>query len=286
MNNPSVKSSFPSEGVAVSRAALRLLAALGEPGGGAVPDPSRDGWVIVRTKAGGVSLGRGSHPEAALYELARHDLVAIVEGGGSFRSPAVTEPGRARLRRREGGEDAFANQHRDLSERRLPEGGTVAVNANESPLDWLRRRRGRDGEPLIDAACYEAGERLRRDLTIGGLLPSVTARWDGAIGGGGGPRDPAAAADATIAARQRARAALAVVGRDHADILVDLCGFLKGLEQIERDHGWPPRSGKVVLRLALRRLAEHYGLGAEARGPDRARTRAWHSAEERAAGLG
>ena len=155
----------------------------------------------------------------------------------------------------------------------------MRINAAESPLDWLRRRRDRRGEALVDKAAYQAGERLRRDLTLGGLLPAVTARWDG-IGAdrnqSGGGRDPARATDAALAARQRATRALAAVGPDFADLLIDLCGFLKGLETIERERGWPLRSGKVVVRLALGRLADHYGYQREARGPAAARgVRAW-----------
>ncbi len=150
----------------------------------------------------------------------------------------------------------------------------VAVNAAESPLDWLRRRRDRDGSPLIDAAAYEAGERLRRDLTLAGLMPRVTQSWDAQPRGGGA--GPGSATDAVIAARQRLRAALDAVGPDFADLLVDLCGFLKGLETLERDRGWPARSAKVVVRLALARLADHYGLSREATGPAAARgIRAW-----------
>lgn len=272
----------------LSAAACRLLSALAEPGAIARPDPTRDGFITIRG-GGAISLGRGQHRLEVVEELVAHDLVAAQRESGRAPLYGITEPGRLYLRRMcAGSDDPFGAQHREMVPGVVAgEDGPerVAVNAAESPLDWLRRRKGRDGEPLIDAASYEAGERLRRDLTFGGILPSVTARWEGGgIGGGAGLRDPAAATDAMIAARQRVHLALDAVGSDYADLLVDLCGFLKGIETIERERGWPPRSAKVVIGLALRRLAEHYGLRGEARGPGTSRgIRTWQAEEGRAA---
>ena len=39
-----------------------------------------------------------------------------------------------------------------------------AFNEAESPLTWLRSRRGKDGKPLISEVQYFAGERLRMDF--------------------------------------------------------------------------------------------------------------------------
>lgn len=143
---------------------------------------------------------------------------------------------------------------------------------DESPLVWLGRRRGRDGRPLLDAAQVAAGERLRADFTFGGIQPRTTVDWAGF--GGGGPasrRGPGGAsvdlADAALAARQRVATALAAVGPELSGVLVDVCCFLKGLEAVERERGWPARAAKIVLALALARLAAHYGLAREARGP-------------------
>ena len=58
-----------------------------------------------------------------------------------------------------------------------------------------------------------------------------------------------------IAARQTVHLALGTVRPEFAGLLLDICCFLKGLEDIERECALPARSGKVVLQLALSRVA-------------------------------
>jgi hypothetical protein len=78
-----------------------------------------------------------------------------------------------------------------------------------------------------------------------------------------------------IAARQRLRAALDAAGPEFSGLLLDVCCFLKSLDEIERERAWPARSAKVVLQLALDCLARHYGFEAQAKGPARSETRIW-----------
>ena len=141
-----------------------------------------------------------------------------------------------------------------------PEDGPQAkptVNEAESPLAWLRARRGKDGAALISEAQFLAGERLRSDFERSMLERRITTNWGlGSAGSGGG----AEMSDATLAARERYRAALDAVGPELGSILTQVCCLSAGIEQAERLLNLPQRSGRAVLGLALTALARHYGL--------------------------
>ncbi|MCK0196377.1 DUF6456 domain-containing protein [Ancylobacter sp. 6x-1] len=150
-----------------------------------------------------------------------------------------------------------------------------AADPAESPLTWFARRRGKDGRPLIAPHQLLAGERLRADFTRAQMMPRVTADWNAS--GVRGSRVPGALdpSETVLAAKQRVRNALGAVGPEFAGVLMDVCCFLKGLEQVEQEHGWPARAGKVVLTLALDRLARHYGYDARAVGRSNGRISTW-----------
>jgi hypothetical protein len=176
--------------------------------------------------------------------------------------------------------DPYRAQHLDLAQVQLAtEAGRsdVTVDQSESPLGWLARRKGRDGRALIEPVQLQAGERLRADFTCAQMTPRVTANWTSSIAQDRrGAADRAMTfSDAVIGARQRLRHALDALGPEFSGLLLDVCCFLKGLEDVERERRWPPRSAKVVLQLGLDRLARHYGYGTEARGRARAAVRTW-----------
>lgn len=156
-----------------------------------------------------------------------------------------------------------------------------------SPLTWLHNRRDKHGKPLISREERDAGERFATDFHAAMLSPQVTASWDGLARQKRTRRGPPAFAmemsERVVGAKQRFEAALRAVGPDHANVLIDVCCFERGLTEIERASGWPQRSGKVVLQMALRQLARHYGLIRDdvAAGTNQGRIRHWGSGDHR-----
>lgn len=134
-------------------------------------------------------------------------------------------------------------------------GRSVTVNVAESPLAWLAAR-GR-----VDARQVEAGERLRADYERAAIAPSVTMRWAPRVDGGGwGSGERLDPGTAQLAAKRRFDAAVAAVGPGLADVLWRVVCANEGLPAAEQALGWPARAGRVVLTLALDRLASHYRL--------------------------
>ncbi|GIL03311.1 MAG: hypothetical protein BroJett030_32100 [Alphaproteobacteria bacterium] len=231
---------------------VRLLRLL-ELAGGRARCGRREGGRIVLSRS-----GRDHHFAAELLAACRReDLVAV--NGDELR---LTSAGLARLRRMQFPEAAFLGQQASLS-RHEATAGTVLVNQAESPLSRLRQRRDREGRPYLSAAQYAAGERLRADFERGRLQPRVSASWDRPLATGGRPV-AADLSDFAIDARRRVEAALGCLDPELADLALDVCCFLKGFEQVERERRWPPRSAKLMLRTALSVLSRHYGLEGQA----------------------
>jgi hypothetical protein len=63
----------------------------------------------------------------------------------------------------------------------------------------------------------------------------------------------------SLAARQRVWRALEHAGPGLSSVLLEVCCLASGLEAAERHLNWPRRSAKLVLLIALQRLAQHYG---------------------------
>ncbi|WCT73665.1 DUF6456 domain-containing protein [Sphingomonas naphthae] len=150
----------------------------------------------------------------------------------------------------------MAQGKRLLVERPMPGDASgrrrVTVNLAESPLGWLRAR----GQ--VSDRQYEAGERLRADWTVAELGPRVTMRWELGARSTGEGLDPTMA---QISARRRFEGALAQAGPGLKDIAWRVICAGEGMEAAESALGWPKRAGRLVLLMALDRVADYYGLG-------------------------
>jgi hypothetical protein len=224
----------------LTREARRILRKLLN---GAHLERNTDGRYSVMLRASGARHAKTKIDASLAQAMCAKDWLQAELGDPArlFLSAA----GRAWLARSEAGDDPFAAQHQWRRRRTLlDEQGrehVVTFNAAESPLILMSLR------GLIDQVQCEAGERLRRDYT-----PVVLGR--------NGAQSGAVLPDTVLAAKQRFSNAMRAAGPGLSDILFDVCCHLHGLEHSERARGWPRSSAKVVLKIALDRLAAHYGM--------------------------
>ena len=155
--------------------------------------------------------------------------------------------------------------HRKLVERELtPEGPrrrqgvaprrrSVTVNLAESPLGWLH------AHGHLDDRLFDAGERLRVDYERAQIAPGVTMRWE-PVRLRCQPGERLAPTERQLAARQRFEGAIRAAGKGLEDILWRVVCACETLPAAEKALEWPTRSGKLVLKLALDRVADFYRI--------------------------
>ncbi len=131
--------------------------------------------------------------------------------------------------------------------------------AAESPLSILARRRDKSGNAFLEDSLVAAGERLREDYELA-QMGQRQREWSRYLSA---PHTQIYASDpnnvkGAEAARIRVVAALDSLGEGLSDVVLRCCCQLEGLEAAEKHLGWSARSGKVVLRIALMHLRDHY----------------------------
>lgn len=217
-------------------------------------------------------------PVETVTRFAAHDWVRCVRRTDLTARYVLTAAGRGALRRKIEAErpraatgfaeapSVFTGQQQLAGERRVanPETGeieTIRVNLGESPLGWLAKRRDAKGDCLLKPEEVEAGERLREDYEMAQMGPRVGQDWRRFLTPGERGAHPGRTpSEGPMFARERVAKAVEALGPGLSDAAIRICCFLEGLEATERRMGWSARSGKVVLKLALQRLVDHYGL--------------------------
>lgn len=222
--------------------------------------------------------GKGRRASLAASAVAALVSAGVLSGDGTSCRPRPETA--VWLRRQLLGADGQSAQHRWIVRR----ADGTEINLAESPLARLAVPAGSDTVPFLDSHHVEAGERVRRLVERAQLRPQLTMSYDpvrisGPRNGSGGGDISDLAADA----RRRLAEIVGILPPDCAGVILDVCGLLKGLQAIESEHGWPPRSAKLVLRIGLDHLARHFGLAPVATGRRQGKQRQWMEAGARPA---
>ena len=133
---------------------------------------------------------------------------------------------------------------------------SVTVNLAESPLGWLFAR------GHVTRRQHDAGERLRLDWERGQLSQRVTMAWDAApvARSRGGSDTVVELSGSQLDAKRRFEEAVAEAGPGLSDILWRVVCAGEGMREAETALGWPARAGKLVLAIALDRVADYYRI--------------------------
>lgn len=214
---------------------------------------------------GGWRVGAKKIPAALGRDLLCQDILAKAEEG----CLVISVTGMAWLKRHMAHKESptsspFIAQHQSLVTREIKIAERYerrAVNITDSPLDWLVSRKGKDGMPLIGPAHYEAGCRLRDDYETSHLQPKMAFSYEPIpVSQARRGASDLNMSERRLAAQSRYDAAVVCMGPDLADVARRVCCGQQGLRTVEAELGWPVRSAKIVLRIALERLANHYGI--------------------------
>ncbi|WP_299148248.1 DUF6456 domain-containing protein [uncultured Tateyamaria sp.] len=259
----------------LTRDAQRILRRLCETGAVLAVAVDMEKAVVVRDGATGASTRTAVVDRKVAEAMALQDWI-VADTAGRITRYKITPAGRTALADMmgEAGQDLhgmaeapaeFADQHRVWGERTVRDNETgqprkVRYNLAESPLTALARRRDKGGAPFLTDDLVSAGERLREDFELAQMGPRVAQNWDRFLTGGGrgGFAQDSGVGNGPEGARRRVGHALKDLGPGLSDVVLRCCCYLEGLESAEKRLGWSARSGKIVLRIALMRLKQHY----------------------------
>ncbi len=227
--------------------------------------------------AGGSAARRGEHYIMLDGRRAKASDVRLLIQAGILTQNAAGCAANSRtaswLKRAMLDRDAFLAQHRIVA--RDEEGREL--NLAESPLTRLAA-----GESaFLERHQLEVGDRVRRLVERAQLRQKTTMNYSGL------PVDKRSASrasdlpDLAADARRGVNEIYERLPAECAGVVIDVCGFLKGLQEVERERGWPRRSAKLVLRIGLEQLALVYGMGPYAQGPASRHVRGWLAAGAR-----
>ena len=208
--------------------------------------------VIVREAVAGQVEKLGTLDRAQVMAMTMQDWLKCDDPQARIMRFHLTEAGLKLLARIEDTDSSKVESGEGRSSDPVSR-GRLRYGQAISPVHALARRRNKDGEPYISRRLVKQAERLREDYELALLESNAPIDWLVPF------------AQAYSGSQRRPRPQPCIV---HAPLWwiwprswrcgARCCCRLEGLEAVEQTMGWSARSGKIVLRIALQRLARHY----------------------------
>lgn len=266
MSAPARTQDFAIDDARIDAEARRVLRRMAEPGSVLGFAPDMEKAAVLREFPDGQTARTAVVDRAVAQVFALKNWIAPRKSG-RITTYEITNAGRAHLRQLLEEPRGMAEAGTSFAWGDEEDTRRLRYGLGESPVAAMGRRRDKEGKPFLEAGQVGAAERLREDFELAQMGPRVTQNWDRFMDGGAhGPKaDPAGRGPG--AARDRVSVALRELGPGLGDMVLRCCCYLEGVESTEKALGWPARSGKVVLRIALERLEQHYQRLYGGRGP-------------------
>ncbi|NQY58763.1 DUF6456 domain-containing protein [Cognatishimia sp.] len=252
----------PASDETLDAAALEVLTGLSHSGAILAVAQDLDKAVVMREGMNGKSERTAVTDRSVAEAMALKDWISCKSSGRVARY-VITPQGRAALQtlvaRRENSATGFHEAQTEFeTEPHARAPSRVRFHSSEGPMAVLARRRDKDGAPFLSRELVRAGERLREDFELAHLEPGLTQDWSHFLAPTQSTKSSKSPASGPAAARARVTSALEALGEGLSDVALRCCCHMDGMEATEKHLGWPARSGKIVLRIALTRLTEHY----------------------------
>lgn len=221
----------------------------------------------LQTGKGFGVFAKGDRRRRPTARLAPEQVRALEASGALSRSGqahcfVLSSAGAARVARMTAAADeAYAAQHRRVIGRTVMERDGEVRDVRGHDADALRKLaaiKDASGQPWFSSQELAAAQKLRSDWELGqiGLVKGsdLAAPPRGATARGAG-NAAEMLAGARCDARRRVAEALSSLAPALRRIVEAVCLADEGLAAVERLEAWPPRSGKLALKLALAQLA-------------------------------
>lgn len=250
----------------ISRHAVRVLRGLMKEGTILAITKGVDTAVVLDLRDGDVPVQLCKAPREVAEILALRDWITGSSSGAVSRY-RITPAGRTSLNKMmaqaEGKATGFAEAGGSfLGSKPAAKGKSRQTKRRsvgaDTPVRVLARSRT-NGQPYLAEELVLSADRLQRDFALSQLEASPQSGWSGimaglrkAPAGGGSP------ADRMMDARNRFIEAMDALGPELGEMALGVCCHEKGMERMEAELKMPARSGKFMLRVALKYLKRHY----------------------------